>query len=61
VAISNDNKYIISGSEDKTIKIFDLETKQEVYHFKKAHESNPFYPIIIHIFFFRSYNVSGNF
>jgi len=54
VAISNDDKYIISGSWDHTIKIFDLETKQEVHHFKNAHEGNfLFYPIVIHLFFFR--------
>jgi len=61
VAISNDNKYIISGSHDQTMKIFDVETKQEVYHFKNSHKGKPFYPIVIYIFFFRSYNFSGNF
>jgi len=38
VAISADDKYIISGSEDKSIKVFDLEIKQQIYHFADAHQ-----------------------
>jgi len=38
-----DGKYIVSGSEDKSIKIFDLETKQEVHHFADIHEGKNFY------------------
>ena len=30
VAISSDNKYIVSGSGDKTIKIWNLESGQEI-------------------------------
>lgn len=40
VAMTPDGKYIVSGSLDNTIKIFDFETKQEVHHFKEAHEGN---------------------
>ncbi len=36
--ITSDNKYIVSGSGDKSIKIFDVATKQQVYHFIDAHE-----------------------
>ena len=39
VAVSNDNKFIISGSEDESIKVFDLQTKQQLYHFANAHQS----------------------
>jgi len=38
VSISSDNKYIVSGSEDKSIKIFDVENKTELYHFENAHD-----------------------
>lgn len=36
--MSLDDKYFISGSEDKSIKIFDRSTNKQVYHFKDAHE-----------------------
>lgn len=39
MAVTSDNKFIVSGSQDKTIKVFDFHTKQEVYHFQNAHES----------------------
>jgi len=29
VSISSDNKYIVSGSDDKSIKIFDMRIKDE--------------------------------
>jgi len=35
--MSNNNRYIISGSEDKSIKIFDFFTKSEYHHFEAAH------------------------
>jgi len=38
LATSLDGKYLVSGSEDKSIKIFDIETKQEVHHFSEIHE-----------------------
>jgi len=39
VAITPNNKFVISASKDKSIKVFDLETKEEVHHFKDAHAS----------------------
>ena len=33
-----DGRFIVSGSKDKSIKIFDLEKLQEVHHFKNIHE-----------------------
>ena len=41
VEVSDDNKYVVSGSKDKSIKVFDFATKQEVHHFTNAHESRP--------------------
>lgn len=38
MAITPDNKYIISGSQDRCIKIFDLLAKKEIHHFKNVHE-----------------------
>ena len=40
VAVTSDNKFIISASDDKSIKVFDLQTpkEKEVYHFEDAHE-----------------------
>ncbi len=32
-----DNKFIISGSSDKSIKVFDFETRELVHKFEKAH------------------------
>jgi len=37
VAVSPDSKFIASASRDRSIKIFDLETKQQVHHFQDAH------------------------
>ncbi len=37
VAISLDNQYIVSGSEDRSVKVFDLKSKRELYHFKDIH------------------------
>ncbi len=39
MTVSPDSKYIVSGSADQSIKVFDLDTKQQVYHFVNAHES----------------------
>ncbi len=39
MAVTSDDKYIISGSSDKSIKIFDFETKQQVHHFQEAHKA----------------------
>ena len=38
MAISQGNKYIISGGYDRLVKVFDLETKHLLHEFKKAHE-----------------------
>lgn len=37
VSVSNDNKFIISGSKDKSVKIFDAQEKSEIYHFTDLH------------------------
>ncbi len=42
--VSPDNKYIISGSDDKSIKIFDIEGKKVVHHFQDAHEGKFCFP-----------------
>jgi len=39
LAMTSDNRYIISGSYDKSIKIFDFENKCQVFHLEKAHEA----------------------
>jgi len=36
--LTSDDKYVITGSADKSIKIIDFETKQEVHHFVDAHQ-----------------------
>ena len=38
VAVSSDNRFIVSGSSDKSIKVFDLQTKQQLHHFADAHQ-----------------------
>ena len=40
VAISQDMKYLVSGSRDKSIKIFDFTQRKELFHFQNAHEGN---------------------
>ncbi len=37
VAATPDSKYIVSGAYDQSIKVFDIQTKQEIHHFKNAH------------------------
>jgi len=32
VAFSNNSKYLISGGQDKTVRVWDLESKQEIFH-----------------------------
>jgi len=51
VVVTSDNRYIISGSEDKSIKIFDLGTKQLVHHFETAHKGMEIYIDFQFIFF----------
>jgi len=38
VDISSDNKYIVSGSEDRSIKLFDLQAKKEIHCFERIHQ-----------------------
>lgn len=33
IALTPDNKYMISGSQDQSIKVFDLTTKKQIDHF----------------------------
>src|SRR5437868_1687125 len=40
MAISPDGRFIVSGSDDNSIKILDIETKQEVHSFDNMHEGN---------------------
>jgi len=40
IAITPDNKYIVSVSDDKAIKLLDIENKTEVHHFSHAHKGN---------------------
>ena len=37
LALSGDDKLIFSGSKDKSIKIFDIETKQQLHQFENLH------------------------
>ena len=39
ITVSPNGRFIASGSQDRSIKIFDVENKEEVYHFKEAHEA----------------------
>lgn len=45
IVISNDDKFLISGSQDKSIKVFDLATKQEIHHIPNAHEGIILIPV----------------
>ena len=47
MAISGDGQFIVSGSEDKTIKIFSIKTKKEVYQFQQPHEGEKIYLIVL--------------
>ena len=37
IAISSNNRFIASGSQDKSIQVFDMYTKQRLYYFADAH------------------------
>lgn len=39
LTVSSDNRFIISGSHDKSIKIFEVETKKQIQHFKDVQDS----------------------
>ena len=43
VTISPDSKFIISGSEDKSINIFDIKTGKHFTQFTNAHEGRKFH------------------
>ena len=49
VAISNDAKYLISGSSNKSITIFDLLTAQQLHQLSDAHDSTTFIFLLIYI------------
>jgi len=36
--MSPDGRYIISGSKDKSIRVFDIQTKQQIHRFKDAND-----------------------
>jgi FOG: WD40 repeat len=38
--VSPDGRYIISGSEDKSIRMFDLHKREKIYSFDNYHESS---------------------
>jgi len=38
ITITPNGRYIVSGSKDNSIKVFDIETKQEFFHFRDAHQ-----------------------
>ena len=38
VAVSGDSKFIVSGSKDKTIAIWDAQDKKLLHHFEDAHK-----------------------
>ena len=40
--MTSDDKYIITGSADKSVKVFDLQKREDVYHFQEAHERKRF-------------------
>jgi len=42
LAVTPDNKFIVSGSADHSMKLFDLQTKEQVHHFQDAHDSKFF-------------------
>ncbi len=42
IAGTPDSKFVVSASRDKSIKIFDIATAKEVYHFKEVHNGKCF-------------------
>ena len=42
IAITSDNRYIVSGSYDKSIKVFDLLNFKEIDRIQNAHEDSIF-------------------
>lgn len=37
IIISHDNRFVVSGSKDQSIKILDLQEKKEIHHFQNVH------------------------
>ena len=48
VALSADGKFIVSGSDDKSIKMFDVHTKQQLHHFSEAHSGTIHLSLCMH-------------
>ncbi len=42
ITVTSDHRFLVSGSDDKSIGVFDLSTKQKIYEFKNAHECKLF-------------------
>lgn len=40
LAVTRDNTFLISGSSDLSIKVFDIEKKKDVHTFKNIHDGN---------------------
>jgi len=38
LAVTPDDKFLVTGSSDKSMKIIDIETQEEIHHFVDAHE-----------------------
>ena len=43
VAVSNSEKFVVSGSHDKSIRFFDIETKEIIHTFRQAHTGSNIY------------------
>ena len=61
VAISADGRFIVSGSYDKSIKVFDMHTKEQLHHFSDAHSSTIYVSLLYANSLPNRYNhLSGN-
>ena len=40
VGVTSDNKYIVSGSDDKTIGVWDIAEKKLLHRFEQAHSDH---------------------
>ncbi len=40
IALSPNKQFIVSGCDDKSIKVFDVQTKKQIHHIREAHKSN---------------------
>jgi WD40 repeat protein len=48
VVYSPDGKYLLSGTTERSIKILDSKTFEEIHHFKDAHLGNRFLKPLTH-------------